>query len=329
MGNEGEPVPGRALDERVRALVPWLVCLATFGGGAIVLDGIERAIAVGAFSASCLGALLAMSQVRRAISSMRKWMGDRENALSTFADDRAATVARQFQWAVEELVRARADLRKVEGMRVEAEARARAAAEKARQDDEDLRAARERLGAMDASELDLLRSKIEQIERGFQEEEHDRRIAERRARAAEQRVADLTRTLRLVATTVSSSGEGLGSAAARSAPLTLDWTLEYDGSEHSLRLRATTADVRPRKARILDAAGRPVAESTGARERRPAELLLCVPQAVAAAVESGDWSAFQLEVEVDDAWHAAVLVDRAQPVIDIEVMRPRAFRVVS
>jgi len=329
MGNEGEPVPGRALDERVRALVPWLVCLATFGGGAIVLDGIERAIAVGAFSALCLGALLAMSQVRRAILSMRKWMGDRENALSTFADDRAATVARQFQWAVEELVRARADLRKVEGMRVEAEARARAAAEKARQDDEDLRAARERLGAMDASELDLLRSKIEQIERGFQEEEHDRRIAERRARAAEQRVADLTRTLRLVATTVSSSGEGLGSAAARSAPLTLDWTLEYDGSEHSLRLRATTADVRPRKARILDAVGRPVAESTGTRERRPAEVLLCVPQSVAAAVESGDWSAFQLEVEVDDVWRPGLLVDRAQPVIDIEVMRPRAFRVVS
>ena len=34
---------------------------------------------------------------------MRGWMGERESALSTFADDRAATVARQFQWAVEEL----------------------------------------------------------------------------------------------------------------------------------------------------------------------------------------------------------------------------------
>jgi hypothetical protein len=38
--------------------------------------------------------------------------------------------------------------------------------------------------------------------------ERDRRNAERRGRAAEQRVGDLTRTLRLVANTASSGGEG-------------------------------------------------------------------------------------------------------------------------
>ena len=329
MGNEGDAVPGRTLGERARALAPWCICLATFGAGAIALDGLERAIAVGAFTGSSVGALLAMSQVRRAVRSMRQWMGDRESALSTFADDRAAAVARQFQWAVEELVRARAELRKVEGQRVDADARARAAAEKARQDGEELRAARAKLSAVDTSELDLLRAKLEQIEHAFEDEENERRVAERRARAAEQRVADLTRTLRLVAKTVSSDGAGRETPAERSAAILLDWTLEYDGSGHALRLRSTSADVRPSKARILDAAGRPVVESAAARQRRPAELVLRIPPSVSAAVQSGDWSTFQLEVEIDGMWHAAALVDRAEPLVDAEVMQPRSLRVVS
>src|SRR5438105_9323648 len=328
MGNEGDSVPAGTPGQRVRALVPWFVCLTMLGVAAVALDGLERAIAVGAFSASCFGALLATSQVDRAVLRMRRWMGDRENALSTFADDRAAAVARQFQWAVEELVRARAELRKVEGMRVQAEARAQAVAEKARQDGEDLRAAREKLGAIDARELHVLRAKIEEIEQAFRVEEDDRRVAERRARSAEQRVADLTRTLREVATTVSSGGGGFGSVAPRSA-LTFDWTLEYDGSPHSLRLRSISADVRPSNARILDATGRLVVETSNARQRRPAELLLQIPQTVAAAVESSDWSAFQLEAEFDGVWQAADLLDRAQPLVDAEVMHPRSLRVVS
>jgi len=329
MGNEGESVPTRTRRQRLGAMVPWLASLAVFGAGAVTLDGLERALAVGAFSASCFGALLAVAQVRRTMSSMRGWMGERESALSTFADDRAAAVARQFQWAVEELVSVRAELRKADAMRVEAEQRAASTTENARRDAEDLRVARESLGAMDPSELDLLREKLQQVEQAFQDEERDRRTTERRARAAEQRVADLTRTLRLVANTVSSGGETVTSRAMPTGPLTLDWTLEYDGSAHSLRLRSTSADARPSKARILDASGRPVAESVSARQRRPAQVVLRIPQSVAAAVESGDWSAFRLEVEVDDVWLGAVLVDRAQPVVDTEVMQPRAFRVVS
>lgn len=310
-------------------MVPWLVGLAVFGAGAITLDGVERAVAVGAFSASCFGALLAVSQLRRALLSMRRWMGDRESTLGTFADDRAAAVARQFQWAVEELVRVRAELRTVETLRVQAEERARNAADDARRDSNDLRVAREKLAAMDPTEFDLLRSKLEHAEGAVRDEERDRRNAERRARTAEQRVAELTRTLRLVANTVSSGGDGMTSRPAPSGPLTLDWTLEYDGSSHSLRLRSTSTDIRPSRARILDATGRPVAESPSARQRRPAQVVLRVPQSVAAAVESGDWSAFRLEVEVDEVWHGAVLVDRTAPVVDVEVMQPRAFRVVS
>ncbi len=310
-------------------MVPWLVCLAVFGAGAVTLDGVERAMAVGAFSAACLGAFLAVSQLRRALLSMRRWMGARETTLSTFADDRAAAVARQFQWAVEELVAVRAELRNVEALRVEAEARATSAVEEAHRDAEDLRIATEKLGAMDPSEVDLLREKLEHVEDALRDEERDRRNTERRARTAEQRVADLTRTLRLVANTVSSGGEAIESRGAPSGPLTLDWTLEYDGSAHSLRLRSTRGDIRPSRARILDATGRPVAESASARQRRPAQVVLRIPQSVAAAVESGDWSAFRLEVEVDEAWHGAVLVDRAQPVIDAQPARQAAFRVVS
>jgi len=328
VGNEVS-VPARTRGERLGTIAPWLVCLAAFGGGAIVLDGLERAIMVGAFIASCLGSLLAVSQLHRALLSMRRWMGDRESALGTFADDRAAAVARQFQWAVEELVSARAELRKVEGLRVQAEERAAIAANEARRDAEELRAAREKLGAMDESEVDRLHEKLEQAEHAARDEERDRRGAERRARVAEQQVAELTRTLRLVASTVSSGSDTLASRATPSGPLALDWTLEFDGSVHSLRLRSTSPEVRPRNARVLDGRGQPVAESSNARQRRPAQVVLRIPQSVAAAVESGDWSAFRLEVEVDEVWRGAVLVDRAQPVVDVEVMQPRAFRVVS
>jgi hypothetical protein len=212
-------------------------------------------------------------------------------------------------------------------MRVQAEERAKGIAHSARQDRDDLRATREQLEALDPSELGLLRAKIEQIQQAFQDEERDRRTAERRARAAEQRVADLTRTLRLVATTVSSGSEGLAPRATD--VIALEWTLEYDGSGHSLRVRSTSPDVRPSKARILDATGRPVVESAGAHQRHPAELVVRIPQSVAAAVESGNWSAFQLEVEVDDVWEGAVLVERAEPVVDAEVMQPRSLRIVS
>jgi hypothetical protein len=329
MGSDGEAVPTRTHGQRLGAMVPWLLCLAVFGAGAVTLDGVERAMAVGAFSASCLGALLAVSQLRRAVSFMRRWMGARETTLSTFADDRAAAVARQFQWAVEELVAARAELRSAEALRVQAEEHAASALAEAGRGAEDLRSVTEKLEAMDPTEIDLLREKLERLEQALHDEERDRRDTERRARTAEQRVADLTRTLRLVANTVSSGGDAIAARAAPSGPLSLDWTLEYDGSGHSLRLRSTRGDVRPSKARILDATGRPVAESAGARQRRPAQVVLRIPQSVAAAVESGDWSAFRLEVEVDEVWHGAVLVDRAQPVIDGQPRRQAAFRVVS
>jgi hypothetical protein len=192
-----------------------------------------------------------------------------------------------------------------------------------------LRAARETLAAIDTGELEILRAKIEQLEQDFQDGERDRRTAERRARAAEQRVTDLTRTLRLVANTVSSDAEGIASRGARAEVLSLDWTLEYDGNGHTLRLRSTSPELRPSRARIVDATGRLVVESADVLRRHPAEVLLRIPQSVAAAVESANWSAFQLEVEIDEAWQAAVLIDRAKPVVDAEVMQPRSLRIVS
>jgi hypothetical protein len=74
---------------------------------------------------------------------------------------------------------------------------------------------------------------------------------------------------------------------------------------------------------------RPVAESPTSRRRRPAQIALRIPQSVAAAVESGEWSAFRVEMEVDEIWHGAVLVDRAQPVVELRSPRQAAFRVVS
>ena len=75
--------------------------------------------------------------------------------------------------------------------------------------------------------------------------------------------------------------------------------------------------------------GRLVVESAGGPQRQPAELMIRIPQSVAAAVESGNWSPFQPEVEVDDVWDGAVLANRKEPVVDGEVMKPRSLRIAS
>src|SRR5947207_14274473 len=106
MEREGDSVPARTRGERFRVIAPWLVCLGIFGGGAVVFDGLERAIAGGAFSASWVGAVLAVSQMRGAAVSMRRWMGSRGSALSTFAAAPAAAVARQSPLGVGEVGRA-------------------------------------------------------------------------------------------------------------------------------------------------------------------------------------------------------------------------------
>ncbi len=92
--------------------------------------------------------------------------------------------------------------------------------------------------------------------------------------------------------------------------------------------------MRGNKARILDATGRPVAEAAG--NRRTTQLALRIPQSVAAAVESGDWSAFRLEVLVGEVWRGAMLVDRGEPVRDehdrvreAQATRPASIRIVS
>src|SRR5207302_3420514 len=106
----------------------------------------------------------------------------------------------------------------------------------ARRDAEELRAARKKLGAMDESEVDRLHEKLEQAEHAARDEERGRRGAERRTRMAEQQVAELTRTLRLVASTVSAGSDTLASRATPSGPPALDRAPEFHGSRHSLPL---------------------------------------------------------------------------------------------
>ena len=155
-------------------VIPWLLSLAIAGAGALSLDGIERAIAVGGFTAAAVGALLALTQLRRVVASLRTWMVGRENDLSTFADDRAAAVARQFAWAVNELVAARAELRRTDALRVKAEEIAASTAAEARRDAEELRIVRAKLAEVEADGLGARREQLEQAEAAVKHEERER-----------------------------------------------------------------------------------------------------------------------------------------------------------
>lgn len=299
--------------------------------GVFALSGIERSMAVGAFGASAVGALLALTQLRGRHRLLLSWMRTREADLSTFADDRAAAVARQFAWAVDELVDVRAELRRVEASRAQAEEVAAATAQSLRQETDQLIDARAKLATFDPRDIEILRSRVAKAELDVADHDRAKRSAERRAQVAEQRSAELARKLRLVASTVETSA--LVGRSIVTGPLTFDWTLEYDGSFHTLRIRCMTPEIRPAAARVLDAGGRPIAESPSGRQRRSATLHLRIPQSVAGAVETGDWTAFRLEVLVDDVWRGALLVDRGRPVvgasIESEASQPRAIRVVN
>jgi hypothetical protein len=251
---------------------------------------------------------------------------------------------------VDELVAMRAELRRVDALRIEAEELAGAADDKTRRNTEELLVARQKIFELGAAESQVFGERARESEAVLQaaqnalrEEERKRKDTERRMRAAEHRVSELTQALRVVASTVASgaASEALASRQAGSKPVSFDWTLEYDGTAHSLRLRCTDAEIQPTKARILDAAGQPVAEASGPARRartaagraRSTPLVLRVPRSVAAAAESGDWSAFRLEAQVDDVWRGAVLVDRTAPVLEAQradaVKRPAPMRIVS
>jgi hypothetical protein len=335
---------------RLLTLFPWLSILVVAAVSSYFLEAPERYFALGIAAGALAGAAFAWSHLRRTVRSLRRWMDKRESDLNTWADDRAAAVCRQFAWAVDELVAMRAELRRVDALRIEAEELAAKADGKTRRNTEELLVARQKIFELGAAESQVFGEKARESEAALQsaqnalrEEERRRKDTERRMRVAEHRVSELTQALRVVASTVASgtSTEALASRQAGSTPVSFDWTLEYDGTAHSLRLRCTDADIQATKVRILDASGQPVAEASGPARRartasgraRSTSLVLRVPRSVAAAAESGDWSAFRLEAQVDDVWRGAVLVDRTAPVLEAQradaAKRPAPMRIVS
>jgi hypothetical protein len=308
-------------------MVPWLAGIAIAGVMIVALDGVERAAGVGALIATIAGAFIAVTQSRIMVRSMRTWLRDRESTLSTFADDRAAAVARQFQWAVDELVNVRAELRRTDGLRVEAEQLATRLTEEAGGHAEELRIARERLAELDGSTIEALHQQLDRTRESLQDKERERNSAERRARLAEQRAAEVSRTLRVVLSTVGQQEPPV--LVDEATPTLLEWTLEYDGSSHALRLRSAQRDLRPDRARIVDATGRTLAESPSTMLPHTGPIVMRIPHSVAAAVESGDWSAFQLEAEIDGAWRLAALVERGMAETEDRPQRVTALRIVS
>src|SRR2546426_1066510 len=86
----------------------------------------------------------------------------------------AAAVARQFAWAVNELVAVRAELRRTDALRVKAEEIAASTAAEARRDAEELRIVRAKLAEVEADGLGARREQLEQAEAAVKHEERER-----------------------------------------------------------------------------------------------------------------------------------------------------------
>jgi hypothetical protein len=283
--------------------------------GASTGDPLQRVLGVGAFLGLAVGAVCAGVSVRATARSMGAWMRQREVELNAWSDDRANVVTRQFDWAVEELVALRVEIRRLDGLRIRAEEVAANASERAAATEQLLEAARGRIVSGVSDEDVEQRAKLE----------GELREAEYRARRAEERSAELVLTLQHV---VAASGARADQTVALAAPTVLDWTLQYDGTAHELRVHPTEQLVRINAVRLFGEDGTLAIES---RKRRGKDIAVRIPQAIAAAVEQAHWTSFRLEALVSGEWRRARLIDRREAAGDAaeSAERRHGLRVVG
>lgn len=243
------------LDASLQAVFPWALSLAIALPLAAVFDGMIRQVAAGVCAGLTVGGLFAWGQQRGNGRRAAAHLLGREVELLRYAEDRATSVARQFGWAVDDLIQVRRMARDRDAKIQELSGELAEARSTIELRDRELAHATQKVFEVGLFDVDRERSRLIQMEqtgadirRELQRATDDNVRLTTDLAVAAGRIAALSGALRLITEVTSGAEHG---AAARGV-LEFLWKLEWDGRENVLRVRLADQNLIAESARILD-----------------------------------------------------------------------------
>ena len=306
------------LDRRLQLVFPWALGLAIGIPMAAVFDGPIRSVAAGACGGFILGGMLAWAVQRSTSHRATAQLLDREVELLRYADDRAGTVARQFAWAIDDLLVARCTLRERDARLdelAEELAQTRSLAERR---DRELADATQKVFEVGLFDVDRMRAQMAELEQAATDlGEVRRRADEENTRvkaeldAATRRIAGLSGALRKI-NEVTSGAQQRGTEPEE---LSFRWKLEFDGKRNALRMKLLDERLAATAARVLEAEETiAVSETTTPAAGVPSASgdqlagwqSLIVNEAIAGRFRASSYSELRFQFLVEGQWLPAV-----------------------
>ena len=322
------------LDAWLQALFPWALTIAIGAPVAVIFDGLTRPIAAAFCAGVIMSGLFSWGLNRGTTKRAAAHLLGREVDLLQHAEDRAASVARQFGWAIDDLLSARAAVRDGDAKIVLAGEEVAVLRMVLEQRDRDIAEANQKVFEVGLFDVDRERSRVSEMQEAAAEvrAEFDRvNLENEQLRSdvilAARRIEALSASLRHI--TEVATGRH---AASREEPEPIPflWKLEFDGARNMLRVKPADDDVLATSARILDGhtivARQIEAESGEAsidHDRSAGWQCLTVDEAVADRFRRADHLGLAFELRIDEEWRAAVPTSADRPrVVSIDGGRP-------
>lgn len=243
------------LDASLQAVFPWALSLAIALPLAAVFDGAIRQVAAGVCAGLTVGGLFAWGQQRGNGRRAAAHLLGREVELLRYAEDRATSVARQFSWAVDDLLQMRRVARDRDAKIQELSGELAEARSAIQLRDRELAHATQKVFEVGLFDVDRERSRLIQMEqtgadirRELQRATDDNVQLTTDLAVAAGRIAALSGALRRITEVTSGAEHG----AAAPGILEFLWKLEWDGRENVLRVRLADQNLIAESARILD-----------------------------------------------------------------------------
>ena len=243
------------LDASLQVLFPWLLSLAIDVPLAVIFDGTIRRVAVGLAVGLLIGGVFSSGLHRGTIRRTAAHLLEREVELLRYADDRAFSVARQFEWAVDDLLNTRRTVRDQDATLAALHGELRDLRTIIDGRDRELATAGQKLFEVGLFNVDRERLRVQEMEEavaasraelGQVHAENARLRAD--ADAAARRIASLSSTLRRVNEVSTAAERG----SEEQSPAEFSWKLEFDGRENLLRMKLIDDELVATGARVLD-----------------------------------------------------------------------------
>jgi hypothetical protein len=304
------------LDRSLQAVFPWALSLAIAIPLAWLFDGAVRLVLAGGAAGLVLAGAVSATQQRAASRRAASRLVTREADLLRLAEDRAASVARQFGWAVDDLLQARRTIRERDGRIAALQAEIAAARGAVAEREREVAAARQKVFEVGLFDVDRERARVAELTRAADElraavarAEEENAGLRADAAAATRRAAELAATLRRI----NEVTQGAATRPVDPDPLAFRWKLEFDGRVDLLRLQAVDPELAATSARLYDGdaliAQQHEAASADAvldHDRAAGWQSLVLPEGIAERFRRAAFEGLRFELQVEGSWLVAV-----------------------